>query len=224
MEAHAGHRHDGLARRGSARLHQLVRHVVASEDPFPSPEVYDHIIYGIPTARVVKVLWAAAECGLDVQHVMHAEKVDWYLALNPKGTVPTYKSKDIVLNESNTIVSYFASKFGREKGLYPASEKDVALAWQWAEWGESSVASITTAFFYAIVRKQYHVTWALQGPDREFPCKRHFMLNKDHSPSREEVAPLASAIGKILTDLEAHLADGDKQYILGEEFPFADIP
>ena len=98
------------------------------------------------------------------------------------------------------------------------------MAWQWAEWGESSVASITTAFFYAIVRKQYHVTWALQGPDREFPCKRHFMLNKDHSPSREEVAPLASAIGKILTDLEAHLADGDKQYILGEQFTFADIP
>ena len=50
------------------------------------------VIYGPPTSRVTKVMWAAAEVGqswVDVGNMWSERKAPWYLALNPKGTVPT---------------------------------------------------------------------------------------------------------------------------------------
>jgi glutathione S-transferase len=41
-----------------------------------------------------------------------------------------------VLNESNSILSYIADKWGRSKGLYPETAEQLALAWQWLEFGE----------------------------------------------------------------------------------------
>ena len=48
----------------------------------------------------------------------------------PRSTVPFIRDGDLVLNESNTIVSYLANKYNRD-GIYPESPEDLATAWQW---------------------------------------------------------------------------------------------
>jgi hypothetical protein len=55
------------------------------------------------------------------QHVgMEFRNDAWALELNPKGTVPFVKDGPLVLNESNTIVSYIANKYGAGTGERPA--------------------------------------------------------------------------------------------------------
>ena len=44
--------------------------------------------------------------------------------------MPFIRDGDLVLNESNTIVSYLANKYNRD-GIYPESPEDLATAWQW---------------------------------------------------------------------------------------------
>ena len=44
--------------------------------------------------------------------------------------MPFIRDGELVLNESNTIVSYLANKYNRD-GIYPESPEDLATAWQW---------------------------------------------------------------------------------------------
>ena len=53
-----------------------------------------------------------------------------YHATHPRRTVPFIRDGELVLNESNTIVSYLANKYNRD-GIYPESPEDLATAWQW---------------------------------------------------------------------------------------------
>ena len=68
------------------------------------------VVYGQSTSRVNKVLWAAAEAGVEVDRVKiptrHLQQEKWYYELNPKLTVPCIRDGDLVINESNSIVSY----------------------------------------------------------------------------------------------------------------------
>mmetsp|Transcript_26838 Transcript_26838/g.72391 ORF Transcript_26838/g.72391 Transcript_26838/m.72391 type:complete len:112 (+) Transcript_26838:73-408(+) len=101
------------------------------------------VVYGIPTSRVCKVLWALGEVGVPCERVgktpMELKQDPEYMAMNPKGTVPTAvfhwpesEGGTLVLNESNTITSYIAHRFDeRKRGLYPSSPEGLALAWQW---------------------------------------------------------------------------------------------
>ena len=52
---------------------------------------------------------------------------DWFVAMNPKASVPVAKFGSVVLNESNTITAYIADKYGRNTGFYPATAEGVAL-------------------------------------------------------------------------------------------------
>mmetsp|Transcript_17377 Transcript_17377/g.44931 ORF Transcript_17377/g.44931 Transcript_17377/m.44931 type:complete len:244 (+) Transcript_17377:113-844(+) len=122
------------------------------------------VVYGPSTSRVCKVLWALREASLpisverDMRRPAELRAEQSYLALNPKGTVPTAVfsygedngSADLVLNESNTIVSYVAQRFA--PALYPSTPESLALAWQWMEWGESSAAVPVSAIWFGLVR------------------------------------------------------------------------
>ena len=46
-----------------------------------------------------------------------------YLKINPQHTIPCLKDGDFCLNESRAIMTYLASKYGKDDKLYP---KDVA--------------------------------------------------------------------------------------------------
>ena len=101
------------------------------------------LIYGQSTSRVNKVLWAASEAGVEVDRVKiptrELQQEKWYYDINPKLTVPCMRDGDLVINESNSIVSYICHMYG--KHLYPKSPDLLALAWQWLEYGETAVAA-----------------------------------------------------------------------------------
>ena len=61
---------------------------MATSDPFPAGVPGKVVIYGNPTSRVTKVLWAAAELSVPVEHVpvWDERKSPWFLAINPKVT------------------------------------------------------------------------------------------------------------------------------------------
>ena len=101
-------------------------------DPFADNRIAKGklVVYGQSTSRVNKVLWAAAEARLDVEQVKiptrQLQQEQWYYDINPKLTVPCMRDGDLVINESNSIVSYICNLYA--KHLYPDSPDRLALA------------------------------------------------------------------------------------------------
>lgn len=183
--------------------------VDGEKDPFPGPSPAGKIvIYGQPTSRVQKVLWMCEEVGVPYEQVvMMAERFQpWYDALNPKNTVPTIKDGDVVVNESNTIVSYIANKYGKAKGLYPEDPAKLAMAWQWLEFGEDTLAPKLGPIFFPKVRKIYYAATD---------------FGKKGAPPEAEIAERVPACVKAFSTLEKQLAKST--YVLGDSFTMADI-
>ena len=66
--------------------------------------------------NVMKVLWAADECGLkyertDVGGAFGGNDQKWYLDMNPNGVVPTIDDGGRVIWESNSAVRYLSAKY-----------------------------------------------------------------------------------------------------------------
>ena len=167
-------------------------------------------LYGAPTSRVNKVAWAAAEAGVPLTRIdprpasaLNAEA--WYTQLNPKGTVPSLRDGDLVLNESNSAVAYVCRKYGHPSSLHPQDEAAAALAWQWLEFGETTLAPAQSPLFFGAVRGQ---RWP-KAPGAP-------------PPGREEMAQWVPQCVRAFRILEGHLADG-RPFVLGERFSMADI-
>ena len=69
------------------------------------------------SVNVIKVLWCAAELGLDFDRsdiggAFGGNDQPEYLAKNPMGRVPTVEDGDLVLWESQAIVRYLAATHG----------------------------------------------------------------------------------------------------------------
>jgi glutathione S-transferase len=98
-------------------------------------------IYGSPQSRTLRVLWAAAELGLDYVHVPLAFddpklKSAEFLKLNPAGAVPTIVDDDgFALSESLAINLYLAKTYGPGR-LYPQTPQGEAQAWRWTLWAQ----------------------------------------------------------------------------------------
>ena len=100
-------------------------------------------IYGSPRSRTLRVLWIAAELGLDYEHVPlawddPALKRPDFLKLNPAGTIPTIVDDGFTLSESLAINLYLAKTCGSEGDtpLYPRSARDEAEVWRWSLWAQ----------------------------------------------------------------------------------------
>lgn len=94
-------------------------------------------IYGSANSRGLRVLWMAAELGLQYEHKdwlpRSAEtKTADYLAINPNARVPSIDDDGFILYESMAINLYLAKK--HKSPLYPADPKLEALCWQWSLW------------------------------------------------------------------------------------------
>lgn len=192
---------------GGGTVQQCTRDQI-HEDPF-TESVGEGVlsVYGISTSRVVKVLWAAAECP-NVKDVRRLElrPVDlapqpWFMELNPKGTVPVLRDGALVLNESNTMVSYICQKYGPH--LYPDTEASLALAWQWLEYAETTMAEAQAPIFFHVVRNN------LAYP---FGSKTR---------TDDEIKALVPALEKAFAGLEQHLST--RSYIIGDSFSMGDI-
>ena len=94
-------------------------------------------LYGAARSRGIRVLWMAAELGLEYEHIDYlprspGTKTPEYRKLNPNGRVPTIDDDGFILSESMAINMYLAKKHGSP--LYPKDPKHEALALQWSLW------------------------------------------------------------------------------------------
>lgn len=107
--------------------------------------------------NVRKVLWTAAELGLDFRH-----EAEWgigrdvrgpeFLTLNPNGQMPVVETEDGVLWESNAICRYLAAKAGRTD-LLPAEPFARFEVERWMDWQATDVNFSFRPAFLALVRK-----------------------------------------------------------------------
>lgn len=110
------------------------------------------------SSNVQKVLWCAAELGLDFTHEQEYggafgnTDTPEYLSMNPNGLVPTLVEDDFVLWESNAIVRYLAARHGQDS-LYPSDLRARASAEKWMEWHTSTFGEVSFPAFFELVRK-----------------------------------------------------------------------
>lgn len=106
--------------------------------------------------NVQKVMWIAAEIGLDIDRVdvggaFGGNDTPEYLANNPSGKIPTMHDDDFCLWESNSIVRYIAAKYGSAP-WFPALEADQYRASQWMDHYISTLHPPMTLIFYNLIR------------------------------------------------------------------------
>lgn len=75
------------------------------------------VIYGSPRSRTLRVLWMAAELGLEYEHVPlafddPALKQPAFLRINPAGAIPAIVDDGFALSESLAINLYLAKRSG----------------------------------------------------------------------------------------------------------------
>lgn len=101
------------------------------------------IVHGSSRSRTMRVLWMAAELGLEFEHdpVAYDDprlKSDAFLQLNPAGAIPTIEDDGFALSESLAINLYLAKRYGCGT-LYPTSPQDEAQAWRWSLWAQGQL-------------------------------------------------------------------------------------
>ena len=149
-----------------------------------------------------KVHWALEEMGVPytyelVDLMTGAHKRSEFTALNPHGRVPVLEDDGFVLYESNAILLYLASRYGKDS-LLGSDPRELALIQQWL-------------FVPAFDIQPY-----LQ---KAFVCKLYASLGQAfdadaHARALRELPP-------GLEVLDRHLAG--KTYVVGERFSIADI-
>lgn len=103
-------------------------------------------IYGSPRSRTLRTLWAAAELGLEYEHVPYewdspALKSLEYLALNPAGAVPMIVDDGVVVAESMAIAIHLARTYGDAgpEPLYPHGRQAEADVLRWSLWAQGQL-------------------------------------------------------------------------------------
>ncbi len=115
-------------------------------------------VYGRKTSSNVQpVMWICAELGLEVERldiggVFGGTDTEDYLAMNPMGRIPVLRDGDLTMFESQAILRYLASEYGRD-ALWPGSARARALHDQWMEWAKLNVsAEFNYKIFWQLVR------------------------------------------------------------------------
>ncbi len=88
------------------------------------------------SSNVQKVLWTCAELDIRPDHRPLAGEfggndADWFLALNPNGTVPVWQEGDFSLYESQAIMRHLARRRG---ALYGSDDSTMARVDCWLDW------------------------------------------------------------------------------------------
>ncbi|MEQ1696655.1 MAG: glutathione S-transferase [Hyphomicrobiaceae bacterium] len=161
-------------------------------------------IWGRATSvNVQKVMWAVDEIGvmrhrIDAGGAFGGLDAEDFIAMNPNRLVPVLDDGGFILFESNAIVRYLASTYGRG-GFRPTDRRDIARADQWMEWGQSSLyGDIISTCFMGLIRTA--------AADRD----------------TRAITAAAMRAGQKLAILDAHLAT--RPFIGGATLTLADVP
>ena len=123
------------------------------------------------------------------------QKSDWYLKLNPKGTVPLLVDGDFAVRDSAAIVAYLDSKYP-EPPLLGTSPEEAGLIWQTGNEFESELWPLLSSVTGPILR----------GKTRD-----------DRDAALNTVKTIMSMFNDINSDL------GGDAYLQGESLSAADI-
>jgi glutathione S-transferase len=100
-------------------------------------------IYGSPRSRTMRILWTAAELGLDYEHVPLGFddpqlKSEAFRRVNPAGAIPAIVDDGFALSESLAINLYLTKKYGSggAEPLYPSTIEAEAEVWRWTLWAQ----------------------------------------------------------------------------------------
>ena len=95
------------------------------------------VLWGVGTARTVRVHWALAELGLQyrcvpIQARTPAMEEDVFRKVSPFGKIPVLEDGALVLSESPAIVTYLAERYSSfDNRLIPDSVLDRARYFEW---------------------------------------------------------------------------------------------
>lgn len=110
------------------------------------------------SSNVVPVMWAIGE--LRLEHKRHNAGGSFggldtpeYAAMNPNRLVPTMRDNGFALWESQSIIRYLASVYGRGT-LMPEQVQDAAVADQWMEWSSGTAIPAYFPAFWGLIRTQ----------------------------------------------------------------------
>ncbi len=136
-----------------------------------------------------------------VDRSINAQKSAQYLALNPNGTIPTLQHGELVLFETAAIACYLA-ELQPEAGLIPpANTPERGAFYTWMFW-------LANTFHAALMPYFYPERWLDAGNDAgAAQVKMH---------AQQRIKPLL----QILDDA---LAQGGRDYLLGEHLSVADV-
>jgi glutathione S-transferase len=160
-------------------------------------------LWGHPRSiNVQKVLWALDELGLDYERTdaggsFGKNKEPAYLALNPNGLIPTLVDNGEALWESNAILRYLASQYGKAP-FQPSTAIARARADAWTDWYAGTLWLNVRPLLVQLVRT----------PEGQ---RDQAVIESANGASRAAVALL-----------DKHLAQ--HAYVVGSDFTWADIP
>ena len=95
------------------------------------------VLWGVGTARTVRVHWALAELGLQYRTVpiearTPAMQEDAFKRVSPQGKIPVLEDGALVLSESPAIVTYLSERYSSaDNRLIPESVLDRARYFEW---------------------------------------------------------------------------------------------
>ena len=154
------------------------------------------------SVNVIKVLWCAAELGLDfgrtdIGGAFGGNDQPEYLAKNPMGRVPTVEDGDLILWESQVIVRYLAATHGIGT-LWPEDPGERALSDLWMDWYTAHLHPPMTTIFWGLVRTA--------EADRD----------------NDAIAAAKVEAGKLWSVLDQHLEGRD--FVNGDQLTIGDFP
>ncbi|HWY62903.1 MAG TPA: glutathione S-transferase family protein [Rhizomicrobium sp.] len=108
------------------------------------------------SANVQKVLWLAAEVGLNYEHIAAGGSFGGlnepsFRALNPHGRIPVLQDGDLAIWESHAILRYLAARYGDER-FWPENPAGRSQSDEWMDWAQTS---FQPAFLNGVFRGYY---------------------------------------------------------------------
>ena len=163
----------------------------------------ERVLWGIGSARALRVHWALIELGLEyrserIQSRSGETETAGYRRLNPRGKIPVLEDGGLVLTESAAIVTYLAETYGGGR-LIPAGGAERARYFEWISFVSMEIDA--TALYV---------------------LRRHEALAHIYGEAPTANAAARGYFDRMITAAVHEIEDG-RRYLLGTEFSGADI-
>jgi len=163
------------------------------------------VVWGVGTARTMRVHWTLQELGLRYKTVPTLARsgetsTARYARMNPRQKIPFLQDGRFGMGESGAIIAYLAQKYTSDsRHLIPATDHEYA---QWLVWCLAVIGELDGSALYVM--------------------RRHGPLGHIYGSDANAVLQASAYFSKKICLFEKPLSDG-RPYLMGEVFTTADI-